>query len=121
VGGSPRRPVRPSHRDGRVGSRRGRCVVGLAFAEAPIALVALAVVAALAEAPFSPAANAQLVMLVPPEHRAWATATRSAAVGAGLVIGGALVAAVGAPTAFLVNAASFVVSALLVLRVTGGP
>ena len=99
--------------------------VGLAFADAPIALVALASVAALAEAPFGPAANAQLVMLVPEEQRAWATATRSAAIGAGLVIGGvaggALVAAFGAPTAFLVNAASFVVSAVLVLRVTGGP
>ena len=32
--------------------------VGLAFADAPIALVALASVAALAEAPFGPAANA---------------------------------------------------------------
>ena len=99
--------------------------VGLAFADAPLVLVALAVVTALAEAPFAPAANAQLVMLVPVEQRAWATATRSAAVGAGLVIGGVfgglLVAAVGAPTAFLVNAASFVVSALLVLRVSGGP
>ena len=99
--------------------------VGLAFADEPIALVALAVVAALAEAPFGPAANAQVVMLVPEEQRAWATATRSAAIGAGLVIGGVfggvLVAAFGAPTAFLINAASFVVSAVLVLRVTGGP
>ena len=89
--------------------------VGLAFADEPIALVALAVVAALAEAPFGPAANAQVVMLVPEEQRAWATATRSAAIGAGLVIGGVfggvLVAAFGAPTAFLINAASFVVSA----------
>ena len=98
--------------------------VGLAFADAPIALVALASVAALAEESFGPAANAQLVMLVPEEQRAWATATRSAAIGAGLVIGGiaggALVAVFGAPTAFLVNAASFAVSAVLVLRVTGG-
>jgi MFS family permease len=99
--------------------------VGLAFADEPIVLVLLAAVAALAEAPFGPAANAQLVMLVPEEQRAWATATRSAAIGAGLVIGGvvggALVAAFGAPATFLVNAVSFVVSAALVLRVTGGP
>src|SRR5947209_8145397 len=79
--------------------------VGLALAHSPIALVGLALVAAAAEAPFGPAAGAQLAMLVPEEQRAAANASRAAAAGAGSVVGavmgGALVASVGAPATLL--------------------
>jgi MFS family permease len=99
--------------------------VGLAAVHSPLALVALALLASAAEAPFGPASNAQLAMVVPEDRRASATASLSAAAGAGsvfgAVIGGALVASVGAPAAFLINAASFVISATLAIRVTGGP
>ena len=103
----------------------GAAFVGLATVRSPLALVALALVAAAAESPFGPAANAQLAMMVPQERRATANSSLAAAAGAGSVlgalIGGALVASVGAPMTFIINAASFVVSALLVLRVSGGP
>ncbi|HEX4518216.1 MAG TPA: MFS transporter [Gaiellaceae bacterium] len=103
----------------------GAAFVGLATVRSPLALVALALVAAAAESPFGPAAGAQLAMMVPQDRRARANASLAAAAGAGSVfgalIGGALVATVGAPMTFVINAASFVVSAALVLRVTGGP
>ncbi|HEY3921400.1 MAG TPA: MFS transporter [Gaiellaceae bacterium] len=99
--------------------------VGLATVHRPLALVGLALLAAAAEAPFGPAASAQLPMMVPEGELVSARARLAAAAGAGsvlgAVIGGALVASVGAPTTFLINAASFVVSATLALRVTGGP
>jgi MFS family permease len=99
--------------------------VGLAAVHSPLALVALALVAAAAESPFGPAAGALVAMLAPDERRASANASLAGGAGAGsvvgAVIGGALVASVGAPTTFLINAASFVVSAAIALRVTGGP
>src|SRR5262249_6469012 len=99
--------------------------LGLATVHSPLALLALAPAAAAAEAPFGPAAGAQLAMMVPEDRRPSANASLAAGAGAGsvlgAVIGGALVASVGAPTTFLINAASFVVSAALALRVTGGP
>lgn len=97
--------------------------VGIAFAQSPILLVVLGGIAAAAEAPFGPASSAFLVMLVPEEQRARATASRAAASSVGIIlggmIGGILVASLGGTTAFLVNAASFVFSALLVLSIRG--
>jgi MFS family permease len=101
--------------------------VGLAFAHAPLALalVGLAVVAAIAEAPFGAASSAQFAMLVPGEERAWAASMRSAVVGGGILLGGiaggALVAAFGPSVAFLVNAVSFLISAAIAVRISGGP
>jgi MFS family permease len=97
--------------------------VAFAFAHSPIVLVALSAVAALAEAPFGPASSAFLVMLVPESERSWATATRASGSAAGIfiggIVGGVVVAWLGGPTAFLLNSASFVVSALLVLSIRG--
>jgi MFS family permease len=97
--------------------------VAIAFAHSLPLLVVLAGLSALAESPFGPASQALLVMLVPEDRRAWATATRSSSASAGMLLGGALggfaVAAFGGTASFLVNAASFVVSAALVSRIKG--
>jgi MFS family permease len=97
--------------------------VGIAFAHSLPLLVVLAGVASAAEVPSGPAAGALLVMVVPEERRTWATGTRSSSGSAGTFLGGAVggfvVAAFGGGTAFLINAASFVVSAALVSRVRG--
>jgi MFS family permease len=88
-----------------------------------VLLIVLAGVATAAESPFGPAAQALLVNLVPEEQRTWATATRSSSASAGMFVGGAIggfvVAAFGGATAFLINAASFVISAALVSAIKG--
>lgn len=97
--------------------------VGIAFAQSPLLLVVLAGVGSLAEAPFGPASAAFLVMLVPESERARATAARASGAAAGVVlggmIGGVVVAALGGTAAFLLNSASFVLSALLVRSIRG--
>lgn len=97
--------------------------VAVAFAHSPVAVIGLIAVASVTTAPFGPASSAFLVMLVPEAERARATAARASGVAIGTilggVLGGVLVAAFGGTTAFLLNAASFVVSALLVLSVRG--
>lgn len=97
--------------------------VGIAYTHSLPLLAALAGISAIAEAPFGPSAQAFLVMLVPEDRRTWATATRASSQSAGMlmggVIGGIMVAAFGGTTAFLINAASFVVSAVLVSRIKG--
>ena len=97
--------------------------VGIAFAHSPVMLIALTAVASIAESPFGPASSAFLVMLVPESERTRATAARASGNAVGTVLGGVLggvaVAAFGGTTAFLLNAASFVVSALLVLSIRG--
>jgi MFS family permease len=99
--------------------------VCLAFAHQPIMLLLLSICAAIAEAPFTPAANAQLLMMVPEDRQTWATSIRSTAQWTGILLGGicggTLVALVGAPTTFLINAATFVASAFLAIRLSGGP
>ena len=100
--------------------------VGIATVRSPVSLLLRSVVAALAEAPLSPAANAQMLMVVPEDQQAWATAQRASANWTGIlvggIVGGALVAAVGAPDAFLINAATFLVSVGCRLhRISGGP
>jgi MFS family permease len=97
--------------------------VGIAFAHSLVLLVVLAGVATAAESPFGPAAQALLVTLVPEEQRTWATATRSSSASAGMFVGGAIggfiVAAFGGATAFLINAASFVISAAFISAIKG--
>jgi MFS family permease len=99
------------------------CFLAISATHSLPLLVALAAVASVAEAPFSSASNALLAMLVPAERRGWATGSVSAGSSAGMLIGaacgGVLVAAFGASTAFVFNAVSFVVSAVLVLSIRG--
>jgi MFS family permease len=96
---------------------------GIAFAHSLPLLVGLAGLSALAESPFGPSSQALLVMLVPEDRRTWATATRSSSASAGMLVGGALggfmVATFGGTTSFLINAASFVISAAFVSRIKG--
>jgi MFS transporter, DHA3 family, macrolide efflux protein len=97
--------------------------VAVAFTHSASALIALAAVSSVASAPFGPASSAFLVMLVPEAERTRATAARASGVAVGTVLGGALggvvVAGFGGTTAFLLNAASFVISALFVLTIRG--
>jgi MFS family permease len=97
--------------------------VGVAFTHSVLALVGLAAVCSIVGAPFGPASSAFLVMLVPESERTRATAARASGVAIGTVLGGALggvaVAAFGGATAFLLNAASFLLSAALVLGIRG--
>jgi MFS family permease len=97
--------------------------VAFALVHAPIGLVVLAAAGSVAATPFGPASSAFLLMLVPEAERARATAARASGNAVGTVLGGALggvvVAVFGGATAFLLNAASFVVSALLVLSIRG--
>jgi MFS family permease len=97
--------------------------VVVAFSHSAVALVALAGLCSVVGAPFGPASSAFLVMLVPEAERARATAARASGTAIGTVLGGTLggvaVAAFGGATAFLLNALSFVVSALFVLGIRG--
>jgi MFS family permease len=99
------------------------CFVAISETHSLPVLVALAAVAGIAESPFSPASTSLLAMLVPEQRRGWASGTVSAGSSTGMLIGaacgGLLVASFGAATAFLVNALSFVVSALLVYSIRG--
>jgi MFS family permease len=99
------------------------CFVAISQVGSLPLLVALAGLAGVAEAPFGPASAALVAMLVPAERRGWANGMLSIGVAAGMVLGaaagGLLVASVGAATAFLVNAGSFVVSAALALSIAG--
>jgi MFS family permease len=95
----------------------------IAFVHDPAALLALTVVAALAEAPFNPAATAAIPNLTPSEELGWANGL----VGAGHtfgglvgpVMGGLLYGTVGAGVAFAVNAVSFLLSAAVIATVHG--
>lgn len=97
--------------------------VAVAFSHSALELIALAALASLVGAPFGPASSAFLVMLVPEAERTRATAARASGVAVGTVLGGALggvvVASLGGATAFLLDAASFAISALLVLAIHG--
>jgi MFS family permease len=87
-------------------------------------MIALALVATAAEAPFLPASQAAIPNLAARTDLAWAnglvTQAYSFGITAGPLIGGVLVGAVGAGAAFGINAVSFVVSALLVASVRAG-
>lgn len=97
--------------------------VAVAFSHSAVQLVALAALCSVVGAPFGPASSAFLVMLVPEAERTRATAARASGIAVGTVLGGALggvvVATLGGEAAFLLNAASFVISALFVVGIRG--
>ena len=98
------------------------CFAGMAMvASAPGPLVLIAFLSALAEAPFWPASTAAIPNLVPPDQVSWANSLvaigRNVGIMVGPAIGGILLAAVGAPWVFAINAVSFVLSAALVVSV----
>jgi MFS family permease len=88
-----------------------------------VPLLLLAFLAAVAETPFFPAASAAVPNLVPTGDLAWANSTIAFGSNVGYLVGpalgGVLVAVVGATAVFLFNAATFVISALLVASVAG--
>ena len=96
---------------------------GLVFAETPWLLLALALLATIAEVPFLPASQAAIPNLAAPDDLAWANGlvlqAFSIGITVGPLIGGVLVGAVGVGAAFGINAASFLVSAALVWSVRG--
>jgi MFS family permease len=97
------------------------CFLAMAFIDSPGPLVAAAFLSALAEAPFWPASSAAIPNLVPPERVAWANSLvaigRNIGITFGPVVGGVLLAAVGASWVFAINAISFVVSSGLIWSV----
>jgi MFS family permease len=99
------------------------CFVAISQAKSLPLLVALAGVAAVAEAPFGPASGGLVAMLVAEDRRGWANGSLQSASAAGTVLGaafgGVLVAGLGASTAFLANAVSFVASAALASTIGG--
>jgi DHA3 family macrolide efflux protein-like MFS transporter len=97
--------------------------LAMAFVEDPGVLVALAFLAALAEAPFLAASTAAIPNLVDEDQIGYANGLialgRNAGIVLGPVLGGVLVASVGGGAVFASNAVSFVLSALLVASVRG--
>jgi MFS family permease len=95
----------------------------MALVHSPGLLLPLAFLSALAEAPFFTASAAAMPNLVSEEDLAWANGMvavgRNSGIVLGPLIGGLAVASVGAGAVFAVNAASFVLSALLVVSVHG--
>jgi MFS family permease len=93
----------------------------LPFVDRPAAIVALAGVAGLATGFFRPAANAALPNLVPegglPMANSLLQTVENLSWLIGPVVGGALVAAWGTDLAYWVNAATFLLSALLLLGI----
>jgi MFS family permease len=95
----------------------------IAFVHSPEGLLALTVVAALAESPFNPAASAAIPNLTPVEDLGWAnglvSAGRTFGGLVGPVTGGLLYGTVGPGAAFAVNSVTFLVSAALIASVGG--
>jgi MFS family permease len=93
----------------------------LPFVDAPAAIVALAAVAGLASGLFRPAVFAGLPNLVEerdlPQANGLFQAVENLTWMLGPLAGGALVAAAGTEAAYVVNAVSFAVSALLLARI----
>jgi MFS family permease len=102
------------------------CFVALALVAvdgSPATLVAVAFLTTVAESPFFPASGGAIPNLVPAGDLAWANGTIALGSNIGYLcgpaLGGLLVATIGAPAVFAVNAISFVVSAALVSTVRG--
>ncbi len=100
---------------------RAAIFVALPFAPSALAVVGLALAAGIATSFFRPAVYASVPNVVEPEELPAANALLQTADNltwaAGALVGGALVALFGPGPAYLVNTASFVVSALLLLRI----
>jgi MFS family permease len=100
---------------------RAAVFCALPFAGSAAGIVALATVAGLANGFFRPAAYAGVPNLVPDEDLAHANSLIQGAENVSWtiapVLGGVLTAAVGPHAAYWINAATFVVSALLIARI----
>jgi len=95
----------------------------MAFISDPGPLLAVAFLSALAESPFLAASAAEIPNLVKEDRLGWANGLlmigRNVGIIVGPLIGGTLIAALGAGAVFGLNAVSFVVSAALVWSVHG--
>lgn len=106
-----------------VASDVGRAAVfaALPFVGTPAAIVGLAALAGIANGFFRPAVFAGLPNLVPeaelPQANALLQAVENLSWAVGPVLGGVIVAAAGPHTAYWINAVSFLVSALLLVRI----
>ena len=97
--------------------------VGMVFTHAPLLLVTLSALASLAQAPFMPASTASVPNLVPNDRLEWANSTVSVGrnIGSllGPLVGGVLVAAIGASGVFAIAAVAALLSAATVASVSG--
>jgi MFS family permease len=95
--------------------------VALVFVHTPVAIIVLAAVAGVANSFFRPAVLAGVPNLVAGDELAHGTsvlqATDWAAAAIGPVLGGVIVGAWGADVVYWINAATFVFSAVLLLRI----
>ena len=100
---------------------RAAVFVVLPFVDKPAAIVALAAVAGVANGFFRPAVYAGIPNLVPDDElgaaNALVQAVENVSWAIGPVLGGVLTAAAGPHAAYWINAASFVVSAVLISRI----
>lgn len=104
---------------------RAACFVGIAIVPSFAATVLFALLAGVGTALFRPAINSALPGLVPPERRSQLTAIFYASINTGLMLGpaiaGGLLLVTTAPVVLVLNAVSFVVSAVLLGGVDLGP
>jgi MFS family permease len=96
----------------------------MAFAHAPMMMILLAFGSALADVPFFTASRAAIPNLVDtPDDISWANSLVTMGVHAGIavgpLVGGVLLATIGASWVFGLNAVSFLVSVCLTLTVRG--
>lgn len=91
------------------------------LADLPVVVLALAFAASVLEAPFPAASGAAIPNIAGHEHLSWANSLVSMGRYAGLtlgpLLGGVLVAAIGAPWVFAGNAVSYLVSVALVASI----
>lgn len=99
------------------------CFFAMALVHDPGLLLLFAFFSAAAEAPFLSASSAAIPNLVDEEHLGWANGMvslgRNAGILLGPLLGGLLMASIGAGAVFAVNAVSFLFSAALVTTVHG--
>lgn len=109
-----------------IGSELGAAAVAgvtVAFTHQPVALIALALTAAVAQSPYFSASTAAVPNLVPAADVAWANSTisigRNAGALLGPILGGAVAGLVAPGAVFAANAVCFAGSAAMVASVHG--
>ncbi len=109
-----------------IGSELGAAAVAgvtVAFTHRPVALIALALTAAVAQSPYFSASTAAVPNLVPAADVAWANSTisigRNAGALLGPILGGAVAGLVAPGAVFAANAVCFAGSAAMVASVHG--
>ncbi|MGN6816547.1 MAG: MFS transporter [Solirubrobacterales bacterium] len=99
------------------------CFAALGAVGSPAALLSLRVLASTVSAPMVPATAAALPSLVPADELEHANAALSKAgtVGGllGAVLAGVMLTTIGGPSVFLLNAVTFLLSAILILSIKG--